>query len=69
MILGLLGTWSTATDLLGYLNGDPIVYTSSKFGTLSGRAAIAATGAMFVVGAVLIAWGVLVFKKANNGNT
>ena len=68
LTLGLIGSFVTGVELMGYMSGEPIEFTTTKFGTLSGWGAITAQGSMFVLGLVFIAMGVIMLKRTGSGS-
>ena len=65
LVLGILLVIVVGVELIGYISGEPIKYTSYRFGTLSGWTAISTRAASFIAGIIFIIWGVLAIKMGH----
>jgi len=65
-VLGALLVISASDVLIKLASGESIQYTSYRYGTLSGGAAISTTIGAFVGGLIFVVLGIFAIKKGNN---
>jgi len=65
-VLGALLVISASDVLVKLVSGESIQYTSYRYGTLSGGAAISAQIAAFVGGLIFVVLGIFAIRKGNS---